>query len=89
MDGSSLSSQGLCNHEMCVPYTQVIFTYLHLLDVDCNLKFVTIDLHKIDCYILEGLKEQKKIHISIHIEWIIAFSGTSWNDEHYQTLVIF
>ncbi len=77
------------NHEMCVPYTQVIFTYLHLLDVDYNLKFVTIDLHIIDNYILEDLKEQKQIHTSIHIEWITAFWGTSWHDEHCQTHVIF
>jgi hypothetical protein len=77
------------NHEMCVPYTQVIFTYLHLLDVDYNLKFVTIDLHRIDYYILEDLKEQKQIHMLTHIEWIIACWGTSWYDEHCQTHVIF
>jgi hypothetical protein len=38
---------------------------------------------------MEDLKEQKQIHISIHIERIIAFWGTSWHDEHCQTHVIF
>jgi hypothetical protein len=89
LDGNSLSSRGLWNHEMRVPYTQVVFIYLHLLDVDYNFKFVTVDSHKIDYYILEDLKEQKQIHMSIHIEWIIAFWGTSWHDEYCQTHVIF